>query len=283
MKKIIFSILIFFFLIFGASCSNKESYDIMTSCYPVYEFTTRIVGDKYTVKNLVKPGIEPHEYEPSTKDVRNLIDCKLFIVNGLGLEHYTNDLTKDIKQKMFMSTSNIELLYEDNTVDPHIWLDPKNAITMMSNIKDKIIELDPENKDYYINNFNTNKELFLALDNKYNEELTNLSSSYLITSHKAFGYLCKAYGLTQVAINGLSTEDEPTAEAIASLIDRIKDMGATTIFYEELVSDSIAKSIASETGLKCDVLNPIEGISNKEDNYITIMEKNLEAIKRALL
>ena len=285
MKKIYLFFILGLFILVGASCNSSfKHFDIMTSCFPIYDFTSRIAGDKMTVGNLVKAGVEPHDYEPSTKDVRNLVDCKMFVVTGLGLESYLNDLPKDIQNKTFVSTTNIELIYENNVCDPHVWLDVNNAITMMRNIKDKLVEIDSANASYYENNYKINEELFLQLDNEYKSRLVNLSSPYLITSHQAFGYLCKAYGLTQIAINGLSTEDEPTSEAIAKLIDEIKGLNAKTIFYEELVSDSIAKSIASQTGLECDVLNPLEGLEDEksEEDYLSLMRKNLEAIIKAL-
>lgn len=294
MKKIILSIITVFILFIAMSCnSNKEASDIYTSCYPIYDLTKRIVGDKKTVSNLVKAGVEPHDYEPSTQDIKNLYDCELFIINGLNLEHYTSNLTNTITKKTFTATTSIELIYSNHSheeehdhgdVDPHVWLDPNNAIIMMENIKNKMVELDSENKAYYEDNFNKNKALFIELDREFKTELTNLSSRYLVTSHEAFGYLCKAYGLTQLAISGLSTEDEPTAAAIANLIDQIKGLNVTTIFSEELVSSAIAESIASQTGLICDVLDPIEGLSedNKTNDYLSLMRKNLTAIKKAL-
>lgn len=282
MKKILLSLMMLVMLITICSCSKNESYDIMTSCYPIYDFTSRIVGDKFTVRNLVKPGVEPHDYEPSTNDVKNLTDCKLFIVNGLGLEHYTNALSKTITSHMYTCTEDIKTIEVNNKKDPHVWLDPNNAIIMMSNIKDKIIELDPLNEKYYEDNFLKNKELFISLDSEYKSRLKDVKSKYLITAHKAFGYLCNAYGLTQLSISGLSTEDEPTPGAIKNLIDTINslDPRPTTIFYEELVSDEIARSIANQTNLLVDVLNPMEGFSDSD--YITIAKKNLDAIYKAL-
>lgn len=283
MKKIFFFLFTILILFTISSCSTK-SYDIITSCYPIYDFTSRIVGDKLTVKNLVSPGVEPHDYEPSVKDVVNLTDCKLFITNGLNLEHYTSDLSNSILEHTYECSKNIDVIEVDNTYDPHIWLDPNNAIIMMNNILDIVIELDPSNSDYYTNNFNTNKELFIELDNLYKDSLVNLKSNYLITSHKAFDYLCKAYGLVQLSISGLSTEDEPTPGAISNLIDKINylDPKPTTIFYEELVSDEIARSIANQTGLICDVLNPLEGLEDDSKDYISVMKDNLSAILRAL-
>lgn len=289
MKKILTILIVFISLFSFTSCdkNTSESIDIITSCYPIYDFTTRIVGDKLTVSNLVSPGVEPHDYEPTPKDIANLTEAKLFIINGNGFEHYLNSLPKEMGAKMVIASANIEPIYSNinkDTVDPHMWLDISNAITMMENIKNQIVMIDPANKEYYEDNFTMNRYLFEGLDAKYKETLTNLKSTYLVTSHEAFGYLCKAYGLNQLPIRGLSTEDEPTADDITRIIKDIAGKNVTTIFYEDLVSDEIAKKIASETGLKCDILYPIEGISKDmgNENYLTLMAKNLVQIQKAL-
>lgn len=285
MKKLFLPIITLFILLFTTSCTTKANNEIITSSFPIYDLTTRIAGDKMTVKNLVKAGIEPHDYEPSTQDVASLIECKLFIANGLGLEHYTSELTKDITDKMYICTEGITTLYTtNNTADPHAWLNPLNAIKMMENIKNKLSSIDEANASYYTENFEANKALFLELDESYKAELTNLKSTYLVTAHAAFTYLCDAYGLTQLPISGISPDDEPTAQAIANLINQIKDLNVTTIFSEELVSDAVAKSIASQTGLVCSVLSPIEGLEDESstDNYLTLMESNLVEIVKAL-
>lgn len=290
MKKFLTLIIALFSILFTLGCNNNNtSTDIITSCYPVFDLTSRVVGDKMTVKNLVKAGVEPHDYEPTTQDVVSLHESKLFIVNGLGLEHYTEILPDEIKDKTFTCTENIDIIYSEthshnHSMDPHVWLDPKNAIIMMENIKNEIVKLDKDNKEYYEANFENAKELLESLDSKFKTSLVNLKSTHLVTSHEAFSYLCKAYGLTQLPISGLSTDDEPTPADIANIINQINGLNVTTIFYEELVSDEIARSIASQTGLACEVLDPIEGISsdNSSDDYISLMEKNLEAILKAL-
>ncbi|MCI5746003.1 MAG: zinc ABC transporter substrate-binding protein [Erysipelotrichaceae bacterium] len=282
MKKILSTIFIFIMLMTSASCVSEKEYDIITSCYPLYDLTTRIVGDKLSVKNLLNANVEPHDFEMTTHDVIFLNKCKRFFVNGLGLETYINDLPENILNKTITTTNDINVLYVDNTSDPHVWLSPLNAIKMMEKITEEIIKLDEDNKQYYQQNFLSNKLLFEKLDEDYKTSLTNLSSSYLISAHKAFNYLCDEYNLINISISGLSTEDEPSAASISALIKQIEGLNATTIFYEENVSNKVALIIANQTGLKCDVLDPIETLKDENEDYISIMYKNLKAICKAL-
>ncbi len=289
MKKILSFILILFSVFLFGSCQGKteNTVDVVTSCYPIYDFTTRIAGDKLVVQNLVKAGVEPHHYEPTTQDIVMLTEAKLFIINGLGLEPYVNTLPASINEKKVEATANIESIDSSKnpgTPDPHMWLDINKAIQMMENIKNYLCIIDSTNSNYYNDNFIKNKYLFEGLNLMFHQELNNLSSKYLVTSHDAFGYLCSAYDLIPIPIRGLSTEDEPTAADINKIIEEVKGKNVTTIFYEDLVSDEIARKIASETGLKCEILYPIEGISKDmaSENYLTLMAKNLVQIKKAL-
>lgn len=271
-------------LLFVISCNKTHYPDIITSCYPIYDFTSRIVGDKLEVSNIVRPGEEPHHYEPSTQDVVSLTNASLFIINGLNLEPYTNSLSTTIKKKMFVATEGIETIDRtDGEVDPHVWLDPENAIMMMENIKNEIIKIDVRNKDYYEQNFLTNKALFESLDSEFTSTLENLSTRNLFVTHPAFGYLCKAYDLTQISISNGFAGEEPTATEVASAIDMLKQYEATTIFYEASTSNSLAKSIAAQAKIEYDALYPLEvREKTSKDDYVSYMKKNLQAIYKAL-
>ena len=171
MKKIVLGLISIFFgiFIFTSCATNSNSYDIVCSSFPVYDLTTRITGNKLKTKNLIKAGVEPHDYEMTTSDVRNLTDAKLCISIGLNFEPYASELTDDIKNKNFVCTNGIELLYSSDlkTVDPHVWLSPKNCIIMMENIKNKLIEIDKDNLEFYETNFEANKKAFEAVDYVY--------------------------------------------------------------------------------------------------------------------
>lgn len=263
---------------------NADENTIYTSCYASYDFTKRIVGDLYKVENLVPAGSEPHDFEPTAKDVAGLQTCKALFINGIGLEHWADDLPESINEKKQVITKDINILKVENVDDPHVWLSVKNAIKELENIKDIMTSLDKEHAEVFEDNFNKEKTKFEALDVKYTQEIAALSNRYLVVSHAAFGYLCDAYNLNQIYVSGLTPDDEPTSKDLENIIKQVQDYNITTIFYEELVSPEISKKIADETGVKTETLNPLESLEEEDlqtEDYISIMESNLEKIKTA--
>lgn len=170
--------------------------------------------------------------------------------------------------------------------DPHVWLSPIHAMKQAENIKNAFVQADSANQDYYEENYQDFAEKLRALDEKFMEELGNLKRNEIVTAHAAFGYLADRYGLEQVAIRGLSPQEEPSAARMAEITRFAREHDVKYIFFETLTSPKLAEVLAREVGAQTAVLNPIEGLSQEElsagKNYITIMEDNLTALKKAL-
>ncbi|MEK3730897.1 zinc ABC transporter substrate-binding protein [Paenibacillus sp. FSL M8-0334] len=170
--------------------------------------------------------------------------------------------------------------------DPHTWVSPKSALIMAENIKNSLIEVDPANKEGYEQRFEALQQKLIKLDQDFETELSGLPKKDIVVSHQAFGYLARDYGLTQHAIMGLSPDAEPRAQDIVKLANIVRDNQIRYVFFEELVSDKIAKMLASEAGVDTLVLNPVEGLTKEQaergENYFTLMEKNLQNLKKAL-
>lgn len=283
--------------------SSRETLSVYASFYPMYDFATKIAGDKTTVVNMVPSGIEPHDWEPTAADIAGLEKADLFIYNGLNMEHWTEDVLNSLENKdliIIEASSGINPLEghhhhdedehdeEDNhhEYDPHVWLNPMNAKIELENIKNGFVQADPENKDYYEENYTKYATELDALDKEFRDTLSSLPNKDIIVAHAAFGYLCEAYGLNQVAIEGLSPDSEPDPARMAEIIDFGTDHNIKIIFFEELVSPKVAETIADAIGAKTDVLNPLEGLSDDQvtagDDYFSIMRQNLESIKSAL-
>ena len=279
MKKIIsFFIIIGIGLLFTACSLNIDTNVIVASTYPAYDLTKRIVGDKYEVTQFVPNGQEPHDYEPTAKKIGALYDAKLYIEIGFGFEAYTNSLPDEIKNKALTLSDGIEPLYS------HIWLSIKNAIKMMNSIVNKMVEIDENNKAYYEANYLKNKELFEALDTKYREELQDRKTNYIATTHEAFGYLCKDYGLEEIAIMGITNADSPTASELAKITDELKNKNIKVIFGEASESSSFSDAIASSLNIKRSSLNTIEALNDltQNEDYLSLMTSNLASLKEAL-
>ncbi len=285
--------------------TDSEKLKVMASFYPVYDFAVKIGGEKAEVTNMVPAGTEPHDWEPATRDITNLEQADVFVYSGAGMEHWVEDVLKSLENQKLVTVEasngvtlreghgheedSEEADQENETAseyDPHVWLSPLNAKKEMENIKNAFIEADPDNKDYYEANYKTYADKFDELDQSFKDTLSPLPNKVIVVSHEAFGYLCNAYGLTQMGIEGLSPDSEPDPARMAEVIDFVKENNVKTIFFEELVSPKVAETIAKETGAVTQVLNPMEGLTEEEINaggdYFSVMEKNLAALKKAL-
>ena len=170
--------------------------------------------------------------------------------------------------------------------DPHIWLDPVLAIEQVNIIKDKMIEIDPDNESSYTSNAADYINQLEDLDSKFTETLNSCSLDAIVTSHNAFSYLAVRYGFEVYSVSGLSPDETPSVARLAELSDLVESEGIEYVFFDSLVSSRVAETLAEETGSKVLVLNPLEGLSQDEvdsgANYISIMEQNLTNISTAL-
>lgn len=287
--KNIFFIIIILLSIFVLNCNkngDKNSdknilgkLQIYTSIYPIYDFTKKIGGEKITVYNMTKAGAEPHDFEITSKDMANLSNADLFIYNGGGMEHWVDTIMEALKDlKYINASSNIN----ENNLDPHFWLSPINAKIQMENIKNGLIEIDFENKNYYESNYNLYANRLNELDDKIRNSLSNIKNRNLVLTHPAFGHFCKEYSLNQIAI----ARGEADPKAMADIITFIKNNNVRAIFYEEFSSSKLVDSIAKETGIKILTLNPIESLSEEDidagEDYFSIMKKNLISLSDGL-
>ena len=280
----------------GKPFSDDGRLKIMASFYPMYDFAQKVGGDKVEVKDMVPAGTEPHDWEPAATDIRNLEDADVFVYNGADLEHWAEDVLTTLENQDLITaeaSDGVELLdgegdhaHGDNGKDPHVWLDPLRAKQEMKNIRDAFCQTDPENRDYYEANYEKYAGEFDELDQEFREGLADIKSRDIIVAHEAFGYLCNAYDLKQLAIEGLTPDSEPDPAKMQEVIEYAKEFDIHTIFFEELASPKVAKTVAKEVDAVTAVLNPIEGLSEEDiqdgEDYFSVMRKNLAALKMAL-
>lgn len=287
----------------SAQTEQQDKLTVVASFYPMYDFSQKIGGDRVDVTCLVPAGTEPHDWEPSTTDMKTISAADVLVANGADMEHWLSDVTSNSGNSdlaVVEASDGVKLLAaaeeeeeeqagnhtEGDAVDPHVWLAPENAKIEMANIRDAFTKADPDGADTY----NANYEKYAAeldeLDSDYKSAISSLPNKNLVVSHQAFGYLCEAYGLTQVPIEGLEADSEPDAQTMAEIIDFVKKNNVKTIFGEELVSQKTAQSIADATGASCKVLNPIEGLTDEQltagEDYFSVMRANLDELKEAL-
>nr|WP_019709112.1 metal ABC transporter substrate-binding protein [Streptomyces xinghaiensis] len=168
--------------------------------------------------------------------------------------------------------------------DPHLWLDPTQYAEVAEGFAKTLAEADPGHAAAYEKNADTLVKKLEALDKDFADGLRNRTTDTFITTHAAFGHLSSRYGLEQEAIGGLDPETEPSPARIRELHTIAEREKVTTVFFETLVSDATAKTLAADTGLKTDVLDPLEGITDRSagDDYFEVMRANLDALRKAL-
>jgi zinc transport system substrate-binding protein len=169
----------------------------------------------------------------------------------------------------------------DEATDPHFWLDPTRLASVADAIEARLANLDPDHAGDYQQNLTALRNRLDQLDGAYRAGLAHCANRDLVTSHNAFGYLARRYGLTQVGITGLTPDAEPRPADLAAVTGFVRANDIRTIYYETLVSPRIAKAVASETGAATAVLDPIEGLTAKSAgrDYLGVMRANLAALQ----
>jgi len=173
-----------------------------------------------------------------------------------------------------------------HTTDPHTWVSPKSALVLASNIKDSLIEVDAEHAAQYEENYNSIVAKLTSIDKQYTDALSNLTKRTIVVSHQSFGYVARDYDLEQISIMGLSPNAEPRAQDILEIAKTVKANDVKYIFFEELVSDNLAKMLASEAKVDTMVLYSLEGLTTRQEkageDFISLMELNLQNLVQAL-
>jgi zinc transport system substrate-binding protein len=266
----------------GSSSSSEGTSEtnVVAGFYPLAFAAHEIGGDGVSVTNLTPPGVEPHDLELSAGDIQTIAEADVVLYLGSGFQ---SGLEKAIDST---SANAVDLLAvvdtreggeDEHGVDPHIWLDPIRYAAIAERIG-KALDRPTEARAF--------ADRLRALDREFRPGLANCEHHEIVTSHAAFGYLAERYGLKQVAITGLSPEAEPTPRDLERVVDEVRAVGATTVFFETLISPRLAETVAHEVGAKTAVLDPIEGLTEKEaaagEDYFSVMRENLAALRKAL-
>jgi zinc transport system substrate-binding protein len=246
--------------------------------YPIAFAAQQITPDA-DVANLTPAGAEPHDLELTAKDVEGVRDADLVLYLGSGfmpaLEAAVggDDNTVDLLEGVSLLTDT----GGENTFDPHVWLDPMRYATIAERIGAELGE--PGAASTFVAELE-------SLDDEFRRGLEACDRRTVVTSHAAFGYLADAYDLEQIALTGLSPDVEPSAKALQAIVDDVEEQGATTVFFETLVSPDLAETVAREAGARTAVLNPLEGLTEDEvdagADYFSVMRENLAALRAAL-
>lgn len=272
---------------------------VTASFYPLAHFAQKTAGEDAEVTGITPAGAEPHDFEPTPRDIKKILSSRVFIYNGGGFDPWADRISAELKEKgvlLVNMSENFRLIESDShehhdakeskQLDPHIWLDPMLAAKEVAIISGLLSKTDPSNADGYAKRASNYAKELEALHRKFEDGLKSCRTRDIIVSHNAFSYMGLRYNLNIHAISGISAGGDPSPRRIGNLAKLAKEKDIRYIFFETLASPRIAETIANEAGVETLVLNPLEGLTPEEldrgEDYISVMEQNLENLRKAL-
>ncbi|WP_421120284.1 metal ABC transporter substrate-binding protein [Aquihabitans daechungensis] len=293
----------------GGSGTADDPLEVVASFYPLQWMAQKVGGDRVEVSSLTKPGAEPHDLELTPRDVGAIQDADAVaflsefqpgvdtaVVESAGEVFDARDATElealDASQREPEQHEEEEEeggeehdhdhdAYEVGTTDPHFWLDPTRMAEVATAFADTLATADPAHAADYRANAEALSTELAELDGELEAGLADCERTDLVTSHDAFGYLARRYGLEQVGITGLTPEADPSPQDVAEVADFVEEHDVTTIYFETLTSPAVAETLASETGASTAVLDPLEGLTDESDgsDYLEVMRSNLATLQ----
>ncbi|GAB3702312.1 metal ABC transporter substrate-binding protein [Mariniluteicoccus flavus] len=294
-------------LLLAAGCGGTQGaatqpgqLTVVAAFYPLQYASERVAGSAAKVESLTQPGAEAHDLELTPKQIASLSSADV-VVYQKGFQPAVDKAIEQAKPKKVVDVASVVTFttteaqdeghgtaghdhdHSKDASDPHTWLDPQNMVAITRAVNEALATAKPDQKDAFATNAAATTRELTELDTAFTSGLKTCKRKEFITSHAAFGYLAKRYGLEQIGIRGVSPDEEPSPTRIAQVHQLATEHNVTTIFYETLVSPAVAESVARDLKLKTDVLDPLEGITDKSrgKNYVEVMKSNLTALRAA--
>jgi len=267
----------------------QDRLDVVASFSILGDFIKNLGGDRVNVSTLVGPNGDVHVYTPAPADAKKIAAAKLLVVNGLGLEGWLPRLVQSAggKAAIVTATRGIVPLEIGSAPDPHAWQSVAAAKIYVANIRDALIAADPAGAEM----FRAEAQTYLAkldrLDGEIRQAVAQIPESRrkVISTHGAFGYFAKAYGIEFIAPLGVSTESEPSARDIAAIISQIKASKIPAVFLENVSDPRLMQRIAAETGARIGgtlYSDSLTGENGAAPTYIDMVRHNITNLTSAL-
>jgi len=287
------------------SSNSEDGLKVVTTFYPMYDFAKNVVGDNGEVSVLLNAGQESHGYEPTPQDIAAIADADVFVYNSDEMETWVPSVLESIESSDVIVVEAAEdiALFEleeaaaaeeehsdedadAHSVDPHVWLDPVYAQVEVDAILAGVLEADAANKESYEANAAAFNAKLAELDAAYRTAFADAENRTFVVQHAAFGYIARRYELTEVAVSDVSSDAEPDPAKLAELQQFMIDNQITTVYYSDSASSKTAETLAAEAGASLEVLSPLEGITEADQeagkDYLSVMEENLTALKKVI-
>jgi zinc/manganese transport system substrate-binding protein len=274
-----------------AAFAGEAPIRLVTLSTVLTEVANQVGGSQVAVNALVLPGVDPHTFNPSPRDIRAIVDADLVLASGLNVESYLNRLlANDASMGRVLLvgdalSSPITSMARNGTIeeDPHWWHSIGNVLATVEIVKSELTRLRPAHADEFAANARAYSGRLAALKEWVAAEVGKLppEKRILVTSHDAFGYFARDYGFTVQSINGFSTEGEPDARRVAAVIDLIKSRSILAVFVEGGVNPSLVENLRRETGVRVGGTLYADGLGppgSGADTYESMYRTNVAAI-----
>jgi zinc transport system substrate-binding protein len=262
---------------------------VVCSLFPLYEFARAVGGDRAEVSLLLPPGVEPHAWEPRARDLVAIAQADLFLCVSRNLEPWAQDVVQGASRQGLRLIVAAEMigLPDEESRDPHIWLDLVYDQEIVEGIARVLASIDPDRADLYRDNAGSYKRKLEAIDREYEAGLASCRHRTLVLGgHSAFSYLARRYGLEQIPLYGVSADAEPTPQRLAEVVALARKRQLKYVFFETLVSPKLAEVVAEEIGARTLPLNPganlTKGQLEEGVTFLAILEENLRNLRKGL-
>jgi zinc/manganese transport system substrate-binding protein len=277
-------------MMLGATPQHAEArLNVVASFSILADFVKNVGGDRVNVTSLVGPNGDVHVYAPSPQDAKTIADARLVVINGLGLEGWLPRLLQSSGSKATVVTAStgVSPLKLGSEADPHAWQSVVNAKIYVTNIRDALVQADALDGDYFRRNADRYLAELDALDREVRNEMEKIPPARreVISTHDAFGYFAKDYGIAFIAPLGVSTETEPSARDIATLIVQVKKDEIPAVFLENITDDRLMRRISEETGAQVGGTLYSDSLTDEKGpvpTYIAMVRHNIKALASAL-
>lgn len=285
MRRILLCVL----MLIASPLHAAEQLKVVASFSILADFVRNVGGDRINLTTLVGADSDVHVYAPAPSDAKRIADAKLVIVNGLGLEGWLPRLVQSSgsKAQVVTASAGIAPLKLGSAADPHGWQSVPNAKIYVTNIANALAAADPDDAEFFRAQAKAYLEKLETLDREVREAVAKIPQERrkVISTHDAFGYFAAEYGVQFIAPLGVSTETEPSARDIATIIGQIKAQKIPAVFLENISDDRLIRRIAAETGSKVGGTLISDGLTGEKGlapTYIDMVRHNIKALTSAL-
>jgi len=285
MRRIMLCVL----LLIASPLHAAEQLKVVASFSILADFVRNVGGDRINLTTLVGADSDVHVYTPAPSDAKRIADAKLVVVNGLGLEGWLPRLVQSSGSKAQVVTvsAGIAPLKLGSAADPHGWQSVPNAKIYVTDIANALAAADPDDAEFFRAQAKAYLEKLETLDREVREAVAKIPQERrkVISTHDAFGYFAAEYGVQFIAPLGVSTETEPSARDIATIIGQIKAQKIPAVFLENISDDRLIRRIAAETGSKVGgtlISDGLTGEKGPAPTYIDMVRHNIKALTAAL-